>query len=221
MDVAWLRSSTSTLNYGAAPTSKSESGNPSSTAVGNTIIRMTSDPHTAGYTQDVCTLFIYYDASTSDPDNDADTLRMHGHVLRRDWGEGDNIAVASDAGEADWVDAIEGTSSWATAGALNTTTDIQAAVACSSIYIVNATASGYLTLEIAGSHLTQDFFDYGIMLRVGWSDATFEVVTWNSDDNATETFRPYFSGYETAPAGGVLSIGGGTTVGGGVVVGGK
>jgi hypothetical protein len=206
LDVTKGRASQSTLNFGALTSMNVESGNPSTVAAQTTYIKMVNDPRTAGYTQLGCTLYVWYTASSSDPDNDADSLKIHGYVFRRTWGEGDNVGTTSDAGEADWVDAQDGSVAWGTAGALNTTSDIQAVIACSSQVIINATGDQYIALPIAASHLTEDFFDFGVMVRMGWSDVAFEGVAMISDDHSAVHTRPFFVGAEAPAAGGFKGI---------------
>lgn len=199
MDVAEIRSAPYTdTNFGVTVASGPQNGNPATQEIRNLLVRMTADPHTGGYTQDICTLFVYVTAST-------DSGTLYGYVLRQDWGEGAGNSQTAQAGECSWNAAFEGTTDWTTAGAQSTTNDRQATVAC-SVYIPNGHSASYLAMEIDGSHLTQDFFDFGLVVTF-IAPTTFKNTEIITDDNGVETNRPYFSGYETAGATPALNIG--------------
>jgi len=171
----------------------------------NSLIRFENDPHTTGWTQTAGTLFVWYDAASSDPDASTDSLILYGYVLRRTWNEGNENGLTADSGDCDWTATMTKTSgadsvSWSTPGAQNTNTDRQNVVACSSKIIEDTTASQYLAMPIASGHMTQDFFDYGMVLTVGWSDANNETVVLRSSENSTVGFRWYINGYESVGA---------------------
>lgn len=174
------------------------------------LIRMKNDKHTAGYTQDSAKLIYTYQTL---PGND-DSIMFYWYVLRRDWGEGTHADAPATSGEACWTYAQYNTVAWGTRGAKNTSTDRQSTVACSllvdSAFWYSRVSGGTVrcTLRIAGTHLTQDFFDYGLVCDIGWvqhlDPANFAFA---SDDHGTLTKRPYFLGWESPTAATALKIG--------------
>ena len=201
MDYTYIRAAPyADTNFGAALASTVING-VGAAEESNLLVRMTADPHTGGYTQDICTLFIYITAST-------DSGMIRGYVLQRDWGEGAGNNQTAQAGECSWNAALEGTTDWTTAGAQSTASDRQATPACSLYLPAAASKPAYFALEIAGTHLTQDFFDYGIVLTNDGLGGNYAVIQVISDDNGVEANRPYFNGYESPGAAGTpLSVG--------------
>ena len=174
--------------------------------------RFKNDPHTSGYTQDSAFMVLVYNELGSDPDAVNDSSLIYFYVLKKDWGEGTKNNATATSGEASWDSAQTGTVAWTGATGGSNTADRQATVACSLWIIDDPSADIVCTLKIEGTHLTQDFFDYGLIgLQQGTSQgatSNFHTFSFWSDNNTTASNRPYFYGYETAPA-----AGGGTTAG--------
>lgn len=174
-----------------------------------TLFKIKNDPHTVGYTQDSARFHAFFD--NGEPDGANDTIVVYGRVVKKDWGEGIHFGTTATTGECSWDSAKVGTIDWTTDGCLSNGNDRNATIACSLIVVGPASAGQEFTCKIEGSHLTSEFFSYGIVWHGGWANAGAGGANFDlrlrSDDHATAGHRPYLVGYETAPAGGQLSIG--------------
>jgi hypothetical protein len=69
----------------------------------------------------------------------------------------------------------------------------------------------WLTLTIGASHIdNDDLWNYGVVVEVGRADVGFETISIAADDNGTAANRPYFEGWESAPATAATVVGAAT-----------
>lgn len=179
-------------NFGSS-TTMSVKFEPDSSCI---LLRIKNDPHTDGATQDSMRWFLEYVSGYPNP---GESLRVDFHVLKIDWGEGDNTGTTADAGEASYDSAKTGTIDWNTDGGFGVGTDYNAAIA-GSLYVVYGMADSSLSFHVAGEHLTAEFFAYGLIGIPKWrgEDDYFGNCRFGTDNNATVTSRPYPLGYESA-----------------------
>ena len=197
MDYTQIVSATD-ANYGALIAGSWRSG-AGAAIVRATLMKPAHDLRTAGYTQDSVKIWIKLQANM-DPDVTSDSCELQGYALRVPFGEGDNQGANADAGESSWNASEEGTNDWTTGGAQSTTNDRFATKICSLIVVGEASRPAtWLTLTIYPPNITDDLWNNGIVIEPV-CDVAFETMDNISDDNAVAADRPYWEGWETAPA---------------------
>jgi len=204
MYVSWIRGSVPTLNYGIATTSQVTGDAVPTTAGGVTLMRMVTDPRTAGYTQDSIQVYVWHVDASSDPTTEPNYLWLYLHGMNKTWNEGNENGAAADSGDVNWTAAItksDGTDSvaWGSPGAQAVFGDRTQFPICSVLVDANRT-DGFLKFTIPAAKITDSIFTYGIQIRTGPSDLTYQGVLLISDDHATVIKRPYWAGFESPAA---------------------
>lgn len=197
IDGANMNNVSPTFNYGTAFTfSLRTSGGVPTYSM---LIAPKNDPHTPGATIDSAQLVLFW--SSGDPTS-GQFVTIGGRVLLRNWGEGIQNGGVASAGECSWNAAVTGTTNWTTAGAQSNGND-RSSVSAGTLTINGPVSAGQpCTLRLAGSELTQNFFDNGIIVEVTASTAAFPNIGFYGDDYvANPAFRPYFAIWQTEGTG--------------------
>jgi hypothetical protein len=123
--------------------------------------------------------------------------------LRRNWGEGDNSsAAAAGTGEVNWNHALYSSVAWGTAGAANTTSDVESGTCANTVTINNGDTAATKTFTLTNS-LVQEWVDgtfanNGVILVNGGTTGT---CSWASREHATSSYWPKWTITYTEPGG--------------------
>jgi len=166
------------------------------TGVTYMLIKPTVDNRIPGYKDDSAKFFIKWQEGDQ-PDVTPDTVVVRVYALKRVWREGDKSNTASEAGEVDYVSAIEGHDDWGTAGALNTSTDYNSTKIDS--FFVGWDSDPWFEVTIPGPWV-DDVFKYGMKWVADNHDGTTTGDVWfYTEDHSTRANRPYFIGWQSEP----------------------